>query len=500
LKINMVTENFNYAPLDTIINVSVTSVPQGLANFKLANFCIFTTEASATQMQNTVEIYRSYADVTKEFGTNSETAKMASAIFSATLQLSSAEGSLMIYKMTVGTTNATGATFTTIPITTTVFNNLKAESNASIGVNLNGNTFQISNLNFTTIQNNSDIVKMLQKKLVDVEVSLTSSNEILFKTRKIGGTTGITFTSGTTGADLTASTLLDISNGTAGGGSGASGQSLIDAVNDAKQTHFFLGFATNLRMEDALVESTSTAVQAIGDKIFFYATSTTEDFDVSNSFAKRIADKNETKTRITYHPTQANEIACAIATWTVAVNMNGTNTATTIHLKELNGISPVSYNPDALDCGIDLYTIVQGGKNAVLASSVNDFVDNVFTDIGIKFYMQVEVFNVLATTNTKIPQTEKGIAAITSAQQKVFERYRTVGYIAPGTWNSPQTIGDNRDLQLQQVAQNGYFIYNTPLSLQPQADREDRKFPLSQSVAKRAGAFHSGNIIIIFEN
>ena len=70
---------------------------------------------------------------------------------------------------------------------------------------------------------------------------------------------------------------------------------------------------------------------------------------------------------------------------------------------------------------------------------------------------------------------------------------------APGTWNSSQTFGDPATFK-RNVAQKGYYIYSQPISQQSQTDRNDRKAPLCQIAAKRAGAIQHNDVLVVVEN
>jgi hypothetical protein len=69
------------------------------------------------------------------------------------------------------------------------------------------------------------------------------------------------------------------------------------------------------------------------------------------------------------------------------------------------------------------------------------------------------------------------------------------GFVAPGTWNSPELFGNPASL-VRNVAQLGYYIYSAPVNAQTQAAREAREAPLIQIAIKYAGAVHSSSVIV----
>ncbi|MDR1413716.1 MAG: DUF3383 domain-containing protein [Puniceicoccales bacterium] len=116
----------------------------------------------------------------------------------------------------------------------------------------------------------------------------------------------------------------------------------------------------------------------------------------------------------------------------------------------------------------------------------------------MKLQIQYDVFNLIATTVTKIPQTEQGMDAIKSVIVGVMQRFVRNGFIAPGKWNSADTFGDPVIFKAN-IEQAGYFIYSTPIAEQPQSEREQRIVPLVQVACKESGAVHYITISVVIE-
>lgn len=106
--------------------------------------------------------------------------------------------------------------------------------------------------------------------------------------------------------------------------------------------------------------------------------------------------------------------------------------------------------------------------------------------------IQTDVYNLLYTSQTKIPQTEAGINQIITTIEATLVQARNNGLIAPGTWTADGFGRLNRGDYLPK----GFYVYSEPLALQSQADREARKSPTIQVAIKMAGAVHSVNVII----
>ena len=183
----------------------------------------------------------------------------------------------------------------------------------------------------------------------------------------------------------------------------------------------------------------------------------------------------------------------------LSTNFNGSNTTQTMHLKTLSGVQPDPSMSQTLlnQCelaGADSYPSIQGVPK-VFCSGANDFFDNVYNLGWFVGDMQVNGFNALAQTNTKVPQTEDGVSVLKNAYRQVCEQAVTNQFSAPGAWNNPTTFGNQADLILN-VAQRGYYIYSSPVSQQLPSVRALRQAPLIQVALKYAGAIHSSTVIV----
>ncbi len=106
--------------------------------------------------------------------------------------------------------------------------------------------------------------------------------------------------------------------------------------------------------------------------------------------------------------------------------------------------------------------------------------------------MQTEIFNLLYTSATKIPQTEQGVGKISGVIARCCAQGVTNGLIAPGVWNAD----DIGQLARGDMLTNGFYIYHQPLADQAQSEREQRKAPVFQTALKLAGAVHSVDVLV----
>lgn len=106
--------------------------------------------------------------------------------------------------------------------------------------------------------------------------------------------------------------------------------------------------------------------------------------------------------------------------------------------------------------------------------------------------LQTEVYTLLYTSRTKIPQTDAGANMLGAAAAKVCEEAVNNGLAAPGVWNS-DGFGQ---LERGQYLKSGYYIYTEPMNLQSQSDRDARKAPPTQIALKLAGAINTVDMIV----
>lgn len=183
----------------------------------------------------------------------------------------------------------------------------------------------------------------------------------------------------------------------------------------------------------------------------------------------------------------------------LSVNFSGSNTTFTMHLKDLSGVQPdpsitQTLLNKAITAGADTYASYQGVPK-VYCSGANSFYDQVYNLQWFVGALQVAGFNFLAQSATKIPQTEGGMLGLKGAYRAVCEQGVSNQYIAPGSWTSSTTFGNQADL-IANIAQRGYYIFSAPIATQLQADRAARKAPLIQIAIKEAGAIQSSFVIV----
>ncbi|EGA6505638.1 DUF3383 domain-containing protein [Salmonella enterica] len=178
------------------------------------------------------------------------------------------------------------------------------------------------------------------------------------------------------------------------------------------------------------------------------------------------------------------------------VNFNGSNTTITLKFKQEPGITYETLTTDqaaALDarnCNVFVY---YQNDTAILQQGVmssGDFFDERHGLDWLQNYVQTNLYNLLYTSTTKIPQTDAGVTRLLSNVEQSMDQSVTNGLVAAGVWNG----GPIGQLDSGDTLTKGYYVYAQPISEQAQADREARKAPVIQVACKLAGAVHFADV------
>lgn len=180
------------------------------------------------------------------------------------------------------------------------------------------------------------------------------------------------------------------------------------------------------------------------------------------------------------------------------VNFTGNNTTITLKFKTEPGVTYETLTTaqaaaiDAINGNVYVYyandtAIIQQG---VMANG--DFFDERHGLDWLQNYVQTNLYNLLYTSTTKIPQTDAGVTRLMTNVEASLDQAVNNGLIAPGVWNG-SPIGQ---IESGDTLTKGYYVYADAVANQAQSDREARKSPVIQAAIKMAGAIHYGDVQI----
>lgn len=468
--------------LSNVINISVSQAQAGVGQYNTSNLAIFTDEIPANSFGSGG--FAQYVDPTQvgvDFGTDSKTYAMANAVFSQQPNILAGGGQLVIVLLTVATQRLA---FSGTPASGAMVLNYGIATTASIAWNDTA----------AAIQTKLRAIPALAEVLVTG--SMATSLNVQFA-GVYGVQSLLTVTSNTLMTSAPAAITVTVTTT-------APGETLGAAITRTAGLVQYFGILVNQSVTEigqTDVLAAAAIIQPL-NKVGFFVSHLEADI-LPGGMLDLLRSGGLFKSRGLYYGDSSipNEIimAASYASRALSTDFSGSNTTSTMHLKDLVGVQPdptmtQTILNEALAAGADTYISLQSVAK-VFTSGANKYFDQVYNLGWLVGALQVAGFNFLAESNTKVPQTEQGMDGLKGAYRSVCEQAITNQYGAPGKWNSSTTFGNPADL-ISNVAQRGYYIYSVPISQQSQANRVARVAPLAQIAFKEAGAIHSSSIIV----
>lgn len=500
------------ANITNVVNVSLLPEGQAAAPDNMNVVAIMTAQQDGPlSSANRYEIYSDLASVATDFGTDSAMYAWATTFFGTTPNPISAGGVLVAgyWRGTDEDVAATAGVLTGAQLTeTTVVDQLQQISDGSFDIDIDGGTVNVTSMDLRGVTSLDDVATLLDSEVSGITgatVTISSDNRVIVTSDTTGATSTVTLaTAAASGTFL--GTILGMAAGTgASVTAGAAADTLtaetqVTAATELKALVNVKGIAfidedtdANRKLMAAWAQSNSVLVY----ETFSGATYLTTDADTNAVWYIKLA--GYTNYRMLYSAANNRQFAATYMARMHVVDFAADNVALTMHLKELS-IAAESYTQTditaAKTVGLDIYTTIKT-TSVVLTSGANDFADNRYNIIAFIDAVQTDMYNLLSTTATKIPQTKRGVNQLIDQGEKTTRQYVRAGVFAPGTWTSPDYFGDYPTFA-RNIEENGFYWKAGALADQSQADRQARKSPTLQAAVKNAGAIHSVDIIINF--
>ncbi|ENB1047731.1 DUF3383 domain-containing protein [Salmonella enterica] len=285
-------------------------------------------------------------------------------------------------------------------------------------------------------------------------------------------------------------------------GEAGAAEKLMDAVNAVMgyTSWYGLGIADKEDIADDDWLKVAAAVEASGvSRILAITTSdpATVDATSTGDLAYKLKAAKYGRTFVQYSSSSKYAALSAFGR-AFTVNFNGSNTTITLKFKQEPGITYETLTTDqaaALDaknCNVFVY---YQNDTAILQQGImssGDFFDERHGLDWLQNYVQTNLYNLLYTSTTKVPQTDAGVTRLLSNVEQSMDQSVTNELVAAGVWNG----GPIGQLDSGDTLTKGYYVYAQPISEQAQADREARKAPVIQVACKLAGAVHFADVQI----
>jgi len=217
----------------------------------------------------------------------------------------------------------------------------------------------------------------------------------------------------------------------------------------------------------------------------------------STTLAYTLKESGYDRTTVQYSSSSAYAVASLIGR-NLVVDYTGNNTVITSMYKQEPGVVPEDLNEtqaNALkDLNVNVFVKYDNGTNIVQYGNVcsGHFIDEIMGCAWFAVTVQNRLWNLLYTTVTKIPQTDKGMAVLTTGVEAVCQQAVDNGLFAPGVWNN----GGFGTLVQGDFLPEGYYVYAGPMATQDPADRAARKATSIQCAGKLAGAIHTLSLAV----
>lgn len=279
-------------------------------------------------------------------------------------------------------------------------------------------------------------------------------------------------------------------------------ETLLQAVNAVLQfsNWYGLGIAHTDALVDADVLSVATAIESASVSRILAVTTQDPDTLVTattTDLASKLKAGSYGRTFCQYSSSSKYAALSAFGR-AFTVNFNGNNTTITLKFKQEPVVTYETLTTaqaaalDAKDANVFVYyandtAIIQQG-----VMSNGDFFDERHGLDWLQNYVQTNLFNLLYTSTTKIPQTDAGNTRIMTNVEQSMGQAVTNGLIAPGVWNG----GPIGQISPGDTLTKGYYVYMAAISSQAQSDREARKSVPVQVACKLAGAIHFSDVLI----
>ena len=488
--------------ISNVVRVTLLSALRGLADINTSALAIITDEAPIAAGFGVSGVYKSATAVAEDFGSTSDTARLAEMVFAQNPNILSGGGYLVVIPREAAADAQPATILASGPVNLLVLTGTDYEISAAVDGGADAD-YTIGAINLTSLATAEASLNSTEVAAAGLVFSLSgelSSAILTLKSATDGATSAITIGTAATGTDIAGA--LNIA-GAAATGAAAGAERVKDAILRTAGSIDYFGIIVNEIMADAVLLETARLVQTM-DKLLFVGSDTAADYQAAGVF-ETIKNAGLTHTRCLFYSTSeatALDFAAGYAGRGLSVNFSGVNTAHTMHLKEVVGFPADSaMNQTAVTeagrAGVDVYA--DFGVPKVFTSGANQYFDQIYSRLAFKVRLQIAGFNYLSQTNTKIPQTESGLAGLKNAYRRVCQAFVTNGVFAPGEWTGSTTFGDP-ETHRTNIRGFGFYIYSDPIAGQSVADRAARIAPSIYIAGKDSGAIHSSDVTVFVED
>lgn len=489
-------------PVTDVVNVSISVGAQFPARAGFGTLMLVTKESGVIGIAERVREYSSITGVAADWGASTEVMAAATAYFSQQPKPTSFKVGMRFETVQAGQLRGGSVVDATA---------LLLIADGEFAVSIDGATAEdISALNFTDGEANlDDIAASIQTALRAIATggfTLATCTHDGSRFFIDSGTTGIassvSFLSAVApavGTDI--SSLLQMRQGEGTNTAGVAAETITASLNAIEQADDdFYGLAFTKEVRDLVQVNAEDAIEAAAAwcearvAVLFTASNDLDVLDAvtTTDIASVLAALNYRRSMTVFSNFPDQYPECSIAGRAFTTNFNQANSTITLKFKQMPGINSENINPGqkaVLDSKFANALIVVGASAMYAESFMADgtFFDEVHGLDWLTDAIQTNVFGYLLTRATKVPYTNRGVAAIEQQVTKALDEAVTNGLLAPG-----ETIDG-------EFLPNGYKITTVLVEDTNQSDIDARAYNGLSFVALGAGAIHSVQINGVFE-
>ncbi len=484
-------------PISRLINATVNLSPNPAQMQNISDLLILGS-SDVIDVKQRMRTYTGITSIASDYGTTAPEYLAAVLWFEQTPQPSEVKIGRWAQTATAGL--LVGATLSAAQQLISAWN---AVTTGAFDVSVDGVAKTITGLTFATATNLNAVASAITTALAGAATMTWNANYQRFQLES--ATTGspslVSFaTSPATGTDISAMLGMTAASSGAYAVGGIAAESALQAATlfDANYGQAWYGLeicgavdADHLAVAPYIEATTNKHVYGVTTQSAGVLVST----DTTN-IAYQLQQLGFKRTVTQYSSSNLYAVTSALAR-ILTTNYNANNTVITLMYKQEPGIVPEELNETQMQAleGFNCNVFVQYNNTAIFEPGVvanGTFLDIITGTDWLALDIQTSLYNLLYTSNTKIPQTDAGMHLLLTEVEKVCAQGVDNGLLAAGVWNS----GGFGAIAQGDFLPKGFYVYAAPIATQAQADRAARKAVPIQVAAKLAGAIHTVDVLI----
>jgi len=481
-------------PVSRLINVSVNLSPLA-AQFANFDTLLVLGDSDVIDVAERIRSYSSITEVAADFGTTAPEYKAAALFFSQSPQptqlylgrWAKAASHGLLKGGPVSTANKLIGHWTSI-------------TNGSLRVTVDGGAVQnLAALNFSAATNLNGVAAIITAALTGATCTWDGTRFRIISSSTGPSSTVSAASSTGSGTDISDDLFLTTAllTGLVAGIAAETALTAVTILDDISTQWYALMFAAS-----AITDNDHAAVAGyIEATDHIYGVSSIDaaalDSLTTSDIGSVLKAAGYRRSLVHWHSSNAYAVASLFGR-ELTVNFEENNSVITLMYKQEPGVTADTLTTTQADTLITKrynFFVNYDNATAILQNGVmsgSAFIDEIHGTDWLRNAIQTNVYNLLYTARTKIPQTDDGVHQIVSVIESTCAGAVANGLVAPGKWNS----GGFGALRMGDYLAKGYYVYAQPLFEQAQASREARHAPPIQVAVKLAGAVHDADISI----